>query len=118
MLQLKFPSHESGDKPYPVEIGSKVKKLKGKAVSNWVHIRNWPLIIKNLVSNFDDPVVSLGLLLHEIVERLTAHEYFWYETIIVEEKIVQYLDMRKSIRLDYPNKMHNPNQRFCSRLST
>ena len=77
-------------------------------MSNWVHIRNWPLVIKSLVANFEDPAISLGLILHEIVERLTAVEYFPYEIVILEEKIMEYLDLRKSLRSDFPNLMRNP----------
>ena len=87
---------------------SKVKKLKGKAVSNWVHLRNWPLIIRKLITDYEDPAFRLGLMLHEIVERLTAPEFFPYEIDIVEAKIVEYLDLRKAIRSDFPNLMPNP----------
>jgi hypothetical protein len=81
--RLGFFSHESGDKPYPVTESKKTKKLKGKAVSNWVHIRNWPLIIKDFVVDSDDPVLCLGLNLHEIVMRLTATEFYTHEIDIL-----------------------------------
>ena len=77
-------------------------------MSNWVHLRNWPFIIKKLVKNFDDPAICLGLKLHEIVERLTAHEYLPYEVDILENKLVEYLDERKSIRCIFPNLMPKP----------
>ena len=67
-----------------------------------------PLIIKHLVSDQEYSVLTLGLLLHEIVERLTAQEFFSHEIDIVEEKIVQYLELRKNIRLAYPNLMPSP----------
>ena len=79
--------------------------LSGKAVSQWVHARNWPIVIKNLVKDSDDPVLLLGLKLHELVERLTANEYFPYEIGVLEEKLVQYLDLRKTVHADYPSLM-------------
>ena len=86
-------------------MSSKITKLKGKAVSQWVHIRNWPLVIRNLVSDLEDPVVNLGLKLHEIVERVTAQEFFPYEVDILEEKLVGYLELRKTVRSDFPSMM-------------
>ena len=91
--RLEFSSYESGDKPYPVPISKKVKKLKGKAVSNWVHLRNWPVLLKTLAVNIDsnDSVIILGLKLHEICERMTASEFYTYEIDIMEA------DMKKTI---------------------
>ena len=110
LMNLKFSSYESGDKPYsvPVTRSKKIRKLKGKAVSQWVHIRNWPLVIKHLVKDSCDDVITLGLNLHEIVERLTANEFFDYEVDLVEEKIVQYLKLRQTIHDEYPELMPNP----------
>ena len=79
--------------------------FKGKAVSQWVHVRNWPLVIRSLVRDIDSPVVTLGLLLHEIVERVTAQEYYPYEVDILEDKTVEYLNLRKAIRSEYPSLM-------------
>ena len=81
--RLGFTSHESNDKPYPVPESKKVKKLKGKAVSNWVHLRNWPLVIKDFVVNSMDPVLCLGLNLHEIIMRMTATEFLSHEIDIL-----------------------------------
>ena len=81
----------------------------GKAVSQWVHVRNWPLVIKNLIKGCEDedPVVTLGLKLHEIVERLTAQEFYPYEIDLLEEKLVEYLELRKVVRAAHPNLMPN-----------
>ena len=79
LLRLGYLSYESGDKPCPLPTSSKVKKLKGKAVSNWVHLRNWPLVMKRYVPDTEDRVLLLGLNLHDIVERLCAQEFFPYE---------------------------------------
>jgi hypothetical protein len=110
LKKLEFRSHESSDKPcpVPVSLSKKVTKLKGKAISHWVHMRNWPLIIRNIVKDQDDPVFNLGLKLHEIVERLTANEFLPYEIDLLEEKVIQYFELRKTLRVEYPNIMPNP----------
>ena len=108
LCSLDYAVHESGDKPFPVPQSHQVKKLRGKALSNWVHLRNWPLVIRNFVKDIDDEVLLLGLLLHNIVERLTAQQFYVYEVIILEEKISQYLDDRKHIREKYPELMMRP----------
>ena len=107
LKNIGYTSYESGDKPCPVPTSSKVKKLKGKAVSNLVHLRNWPLIIKQFTDNYDESVIDLILKLHEIVERLCAQEFYIYEVKILEEKIIDYLDLRKTIREEFPNLMTN-----------
>ena len=106
--RLGFLSYERNDKPCPVPTSPKVKQLKGKAVSQWVHLRNWPLVVKGLLSDNNDSALTLGLLLHEIVERLTANEYLPYEIDILEDKVEKYLDLRKVVRADYPSFMPNP----------
>ena len=99
--RLEFSSYESADKPYPVPTSKSVKKLKGKAVSNWVHLRNWPILIKQLVTNinYSDPVLNLGLKLHEICERMTAVEFFNYEIDILEVDMKNELNVRKFVLL-------------------
>ena len=86
------------------------EKEKGFLLSKLllVHLRNWPVLIKRFVVDCDDPVLSLGLKLHEVVERMVASEFYPYEIDLLEEKVYQYLDLRKAIRLDYPNLMLNP----------
>ena len=110
MNQLGWSAYESGDKPCPVptSMSKKVSKLRGKAVSHWVHLRNFPLILRTLVKDSEDPVLVWGLQLHEIVERLTAQEFLPYEIDVLEERIVRYLDMRSTLRADYPNYLPNP----------
>ena len=110
LKSLGFSSYEGGDAPYPVPTSKsrKISKLKGKAVSQWVHARNWPLVMKKLVKHSDeDDVIELGLKLHELVERLTAIEFFPYEVDLLREKLVQYLTLRKSIREEFPSLMTN-----------
>ena len=73
MKNLKYKSYEGSDKPENVPESMKVKKLIGKAVSNWTHMRNFPLLIRKFVRDKDDPALALSLQLHEIVERITAN---------------------------------------------
>ena len=108
LLSLGFSSYEAGDKPCPVPTSSKVKKLKGKAVSNWVHIRNFPLVIRKFPVPINNPVLDLALKLHEIVERVCAQQFFTHEVMLLDEKIVNYLNLRKEIRTDYPDLMSKP----------
>ena len=102
LKDLRYYSYEGKDKP------CQITKLKGKAVSNWVHLRNWPLVIMKFEINVDDTALNLGLLLHDIVERLCASEFLPYEISRLNEKIVDYLDLRKIVRDDYPNLMKRP----------
>ena len=105
---LGYYSYENSDKPMPLAQGPKVQKLKGKAVSLWVHMRNWPFIIRSMVNNADCKVLGLGLLLHEIVERITAPQFRDYEVEILEEKIYSYLDSRAEIREEFPRFISKP----------
>ena len=101
-------SYETTDKPLGVPTARKIVKLKGKAVSQWVHSRNWPLVMKKFIADKDDAVLKLGLKLHEVTERLTATEYHEYEIDLLGEAIVDYLDMRKEIRLEFPESFKRP----------
>ena len=65
-------------------------------------------MIKNLVKNPEDDVIMLGLKLHELVERLTASEYYSYEIDLVEEKLIQYLKLRKILQSQFPGLMPKP----------
>ena len=105
LARLEFSSYEKNDKPcqVPNTASLKVIKLKGKAIINWVHLRNWPLVVRMLIRNLDDPALALGLQLHEIVERLTA-----YELDVLEDRITEYLVMRAKLQMDYPTVMPKP----------
>ena len=108
LKNLKWSSYESGDKPQSVPQVNKVKKLKGKAVSNWVHMRNWPLIMEKFIVDMTDPILVLGLKLHEITERITATEFFNYEIDLLGEAVMEYLDLRKDARLRFPEFFGRP----------
>ena len=96
------------DKPQPVPSARGVKKLKGKACSLWVHMRNFPLILKKFIRDSNDDLLHLALKLHEVTERLTAVEFLEYEIQLVEESIIDYLNMRSAIRVDMPDIFGRP----------
>ena len=100
LKELGFYSYEAPDKPQ--DVPNKGKKLPGKAVSLWIHARNFPLIIKPFVQDLDDEVLKLSLLLVEITSRLTALEFRDYEISILEDKIIEFLDVRKEVFESYP----------------
>ena len=108
MKRLSWSSYESSDRPMAVPVDSRVSKLKGKAVSMWTHIRNWPFLVKSFVADKADPVLALGLKLHEVTERITATEFRQYEIHLLKEAILDYLDMRKNIRLEFPRTFLRP----------
>ena len=98
---LKYKSNEASDKPQNIPESMKVKKLVGKAVSNWTHIRNFPLLIRKFVQNKDEPALVLGLQLHELVERITAPEFREFEISVLEDRIIEYLDYRQELYCEY-----------------
>ena len=115
---IGYPSYENTDKPMPLAAGNKGQKLRGKAVSIWVHLRNWPFMIRNFILDKDDDALSLGLLLHEVTERITCPEFREYEIDILEEKILNYLDLRRKVRENYPDLMPNPKPKHHFLLSS
>ena len=108
MKMLKYKSNEASDKPENIPESMKVKKMIGKAVSNWTHLRNFPLLIRKFVLDKDEPALVLGLQLHEIVERITANEFREFEICVLEEKIIEYLDSREKLFNDYPTLLGTP----------
>ena len=102
LKSFKFKSNDASDRPQPLPLNMKVRKLCGKACSIWVHIKCFPLIIRNYVKE-DNTIFHLGLMLHELVERLTASEFYEYEIETLEELIIKYLDERKEVFSEFPN---------------
>ena len=97
----QFKSYEMADRP--MELPHKnTKKMAGKACSQWVHVRNFPLIIRPFVIDSDNEVLMLGLMLVEITARVTASEFRESDIQILEEKVVEYLDRRCSVVEQYP----------------
>ena len=103
-----WPSYESSDRPDCVPKPRSVKKLKGKAVSLWVHLRNFPLLIEKFIVDKDDPIVALALKLHEVTERTSATEFHEYEIQLLDDAIVDYLNMRKEARNQHPDLFNRP----------
>ena len=97
---LGYPSYESSDRPQ--EVPKKARKLSGKACSLWVHIRNFPLIVKNLVQDQNDEVFIFLLQLVDITARITAQEFRSYEIDVLEDKVIEFLDARKLIFSSFP----------------
>ena len=70
LKSLKYDSYESGDRPQLVPTSMKVGKLQGKACSIWVHVRYFPLVIRNFNVRKDDNALKLALKLHNITEGM------------------------------------------------
>ena len=108
LKSFRWLLHEMFDKPQQVPLSKKIGKLKGKACSQWVHMRNWPLLVKKFSIDKDDEVLALGLKLHEVTERITATEYREYEIQLLHDSVLDYLDMRKRIRMEMPQIFSKP----------
>ena len=100
LKKFDFHSYEGADKPQAVP--ARGKKMPGKAISLWIHMRNFPLIIRPLVQDGDDEVLHFALLLADITSRLTAAELRGYEVEVLDNKIIEYLDERKRVFENYP----------------
>ena len=98
---------ESNDKPQEVPTNKKNMKLIGKAVSHWQHIRYFGMIVKSFVLDPSDSALELALKLVEITKRLRAEKFREYEIDIIEEQVMEYLDLRKTIYEEYPKLMGN-----------
>ena len=96
ITNFKFSRNESLSKPQLVPTNPKVKKLKGKAISHWVHIRNFFVILSlnGWIEDAEDNTIKLMLLLEEITGRLTAEEFRLYEVEVLDELVIEYLDLR------------------------
>merc|ERR1712129_58897 len=106
LKRFGFLSYEAADRPQDVPIKSKALKLPGKACSLWVHIRNFPLIIQEFFEeDSEDDVLLLALKLVDITNRLTAVEFRNHEIEELEDRIIDYLDTRRTIFESYPNLM-------------
>ena len=104
LRNIKYSRQESSNKPQEVPSSPRVKKLAGKAVSNWVHIRIFSLILhmKGWVVDSQDPVLLLALRLHDVTDRLTAEKYKPHEVDILDSLVIEYLDLRKEVFNQYP----------------
>ena len=104
LKNLKYSSQESANKPQEVPKSPKVKKLPGKAVSHWVHMRNFLVILylKGWIPDQNDEVVQLAIKLHELTERLTAETFRPHEIETLDVVIHEYLDLRKIVFNNHP----------------
>ena len=100
--------YEVADRPQLVPVSMQNAKLPGKAMSQWIHSRYFPLIMKKFILNFDDEILVLGLKLNELTERLTASQFCEVEVALLEDGIVEYLDLRKKARLSLPRIFRRP----------
>ena len=108
LKNLSFGDYESSDRPQSVPTKLKDKKLAGKACSIWLHMRYFPLVVRMFVKDSDDMALTLGLRLHEIVERLTAGEFQEYEIVVLDELIINYLNERKVVAEMFHSLLGNP----------
>ena len=99
LRQFKFSPEESKSKPQPVPTSGKSIRLKGKAVSNWIHLRNFNLILisNNWIRDINHRFLKLGILLHEVCERSFAETVHLYELDILDDVTREYLDLRKEL---------------------
>ena len=106
LSELGYPSYESSDRRH--EVRKKAKNLSGKACSLWVHIRNFPLIIKSLVMDEDDEVFQYLLQMVELTARITVQEFRSHEIDVLEDRVIQFLDARKLIFSSFPETLGTP----------
>ena len=75
LSKFNYKNNERNDKPQNIPAKRTVKKLQGKAMSIWTHLRVFPFIIRNFVKDFKEPALLLAIDLFELVERITAPEF-------------------------------------------
>ena len=102
-----FKSYETNDKPQQI-VNPKAKKLPGKAVSIWLHMRCFGTLIQQFVQDYDDDALCLGIELSDMTERLTADQFREYEVDQLEQNILDYLDHRKLVFSEFPTFIGNP----------
>ena len=73
LKDLKCEYYESSDRPQLVPTNNKVGKLVGKACSIWLHVRNFPLVIRNFSINEDTKALKLALKLHKMIEGVVKN---------------------------------------------
>ena len=116
LINLGYQNHDAANKPQIVPVNLKGLKMPGKAVSQWVHIRNFPVIMRSFTKDPEDTVLLFALKLVDVTNRVTATEFKYYEIDILEEKIVEYLDQRRVLMETYSNQLGTakPKHHFLS----
>ena len=104
LSHFKFSPEEASSKPQNVPEKNEVKKLRGKAISHWIHLRNFPLImaLNNWIKDDTEIAWKLILVLHELTERITSDAFNLYEIEVLDEIIIDYLDLRKEVFQNHP----------------
>ena len=106
----KFPlsTRDLANKPQNVPTNKTVKKLIGKAVSQWLHIRIFLFILfeNGWIGDEGNKVIQLAILLTDLSLRITAEKIEAYEIDVLEEVIVKYLDLRKEMYEEFPVLRH------------
>lgn len=92
VLQFKYTGDDAAAKPVP--INPQGRRLGGQAAQNWCMLRLLPLLIGEKLSDADQEVWQLYLLLKKIVElvccKFITHAQIAYMQVLVED----YLDRR------------------------
>ena len=103
----------------PEAVPKKAKKLSGKACSLWVHIRNFPLVVKDFLLNnddvdSDDEVLIWVLKLVDIVNRITATEFRTMKLKIWSLKLWSILMLEKRSMISIPMFLERQNPSITS----
>ena len=102
----KFKSYESCDVPQLVK--PKAFKLIGKAISIWLHLRCFGMVIEQFVQDINDDVLEMAVALARLSEKLSAVEFREHEVDCLEDEILKYLDKRKLVYEQYPDLLGTP----------
>ena len=107
LKNMKFSRQEASSKPQLVPVIKKIKRLSGKAISQWVHIRNFAYIlyVNNWIQNEQDPVFQLAQSLARLTDRITSESFMLHDVYFLEESIIEYLELRKEVYAEYPTEI-------------
>lgn len=108
-----FIGDDSRDRP--TKIGEKSAKLGGHAVQNWVLIRFLPLLIGEAITNKQDPVWRMLLLLIEITQIICSPKILSNILSYLHNLIQEYLHLR---RTNFPSAKLRPKHHFFEHYPT
>ena len=92
-----YSPEDGADKPQELPKNLKGIKLPGKAVSIWVHIRIFPLLIEEFIQDNEDEILQFVLLIVDITNRLMANKFSLFDIEVLEDKIIEYLNKRMEL---------------------
>lgn len=107
----EFKRSENNDRPELINIAPKTTKLKGKALSILTHLRNVGYFMKRIIKNeaiFDEPCYQLLLKLYKIVEYLMSPRMRLWEICDLQEEVLGFLILRKSLFEKYSDYFIRP----------